>query len=1373
MADNKDITLRIRAKDYSKQTFDSLTKTVGRLSAAMEDQRDAAKKGEASAKDLESSYLELEKAAKAVIRQAADVKAFENQAQALEKTRRAAIEAANAEGVFAAKLAAQDKVTREQSKQMTELTRTRERSQRAVQTQTDSLQKLGQRLAQYGVAVNNTDSSLKAMSGVIDTTNRALKAQDDAIMSNAQHLADLAAARKKAESEESAQALKRQQEALRQLAQEQKAVANGWTSAAASMRQMSSATPSLGQQIQALLNPTAEATRTLTGIGKTATDLGTAATKARGPLKDFGDTIKSLKEAQGSVASLAQLVDAYRKQVTTLRQMRAEYQTARQNVMALTAAMTQTGANTQDISAKLRQAQAELKRSSEAFNQMSAAARQTQQQLRQAGIDTRNLQAAEQQIITTTQQVRTATDQVTEAYRKYGAAARGATDRTKLFDTSGKTALSMFQRLRGEVLSLAAAYGGVFGAMNLATAAVDAAIVKQQTLAAVSVAVGRDQNKQAAEWEYINRVADHFGANLESMAKAYGKFSAAAAGSGMKGDQTKELFENITSIGTAYGKTSDQMNLVFLAVEQMLSKGAIQAEEFKNQFGEQIPGAYEAGAKALGISLDDFKKKQQAGVLDAQAVITIMRGLAKDSQSAAEQMRSGIVATQNELDNAKFRFNLALADSGFLDAYRELLQKVTALLSGPDGKELASALSSAFSTIADAAQFLVENLELVKWVLANIAFVKAIELGVSFGRSLKSIGGLAKEAAGLLGKGGDAVTTWGARLGTATVATRVLAGAMKLLGRAIPVLGWILLALDIGKVLYDQSETVRTIVDGMIKYATVAFEYLKNIISGSYQTWDQTMTAYENRAKGAEEAAKKAAQLQKDLDAATGRSGGFQRTVTDSGYNDAAVNEKEFNKKLDKLKEKLAKQSLSQQRRLAKDDLSERLDLIRESYAEQLATATKYGGETLKRTQALIEQAVENERKAYKADHAKSGDGGANKRANLVSSTVTDLEQAESRAAKKTSFTDPNTSYAEREKTAVQAAVDGYKDLEARIAKIAQFDKDGAAGMQARVDALRQQTTEATKQQIAIEELTRLQGKMKSVQDEQKNRQELINAEYEAGIISESEKVAKLNALYGEMKPKILESITALREFAMAQKDAMSPEAFQALMTSLDTLQVKTENAKGSVESFYTSLVGGLLNGVGTAFNSITDSLAQVYQGTMSWGDAINAVGTTMMQFFADLMRDLAMAILKTMILKSLSGMAGGGGIMGSIGTAASGMVGQNHSGGMAGGGGGPKRAISVSAFSGAPKFHEGGVVPGLKGDEVPSILQKGEEVLTRADPRHILNGGGAAGPQGIRLIAVDDQRTATAEALKTPQGQQALIVAMRAQLPTIKQMVR
>jgi len=56
-----------------------------------------------------------------------------------------------------------------------------------------------------------------------------------------------------------------------------------------------------------------------------------------------------------------------------------------------------------------------------------------------------------------------------------------------------------------------------------------------------------------------------------------------------------------------------------------------------------------------------------------------------------------------------------------------------------------------------------------------------------------------------------------------------------------------------------------------------------------------------------------------------------------------------------------------------------------------------------------------------------------------------------------------------------------------------------------------------------------------------------------------------------------------------------------------------------------------------------------------------------------------------------------------------------------------PMTEAVAAAFAGAPKFHTGG----LAADEVPAILQKGEEVLTRDDPRHILN----QGPVMLRML--------------------------------------
>ena len=46
---------------------------------------------------------------------------------------------------------------------------------------------------------------------------------------------------------------------------------------------------------------------------------------------------------------------------------------------------------------------------------------------------------------------------------------------------------------------------------------------------------------------------------------------------------------------------------------------------------------------------------------------------------------------------------------------------------------------------------------------------------------------------------------------------------------------------------------------------------------------------------------------------------------------------------------------------------------------------------------------------------------------------------------------------------------------------------------------------------------------------------------------------------------------------------------------------------------------------------------------------------------------------------------------------------------------------VAVGAFAGAERFHVGGML-GLRPDEVPFVGLRGEEVLTRNDPRHRWN---------------------------------------------------
>ena len=63
------------------------------------------------------------------------------------------------------------------------------------------------------------------------------------------------------------------------------------------------------------------------------------------------------------------------------------------------------------------------------------------------------------------------------------------------------------------------------------------------------------------------------------------------------------------------------------------------------------------------------------------------------------------------------------------------------------------------------------------------------------------------------------------------------------------------------------------------------------------------------------------------------------------------------------------------------------------------------------------------------------------------------------------------------------------------------------------------------------------------------------------------------------------------------------------------------------------------------------------------------------------------------------------------------------HAGGMVGSAG-PSRMVPAMAFAAAPRMHSGGMA-GLRHDEVPAILQRGERVLSRREAQSYGAGGG------------------------------------------------
>ena len=132
----------------------------------------------------------------------------------------------------------------------------------------------------------------------------------------------------------------------------------------------------------------------------------------------------------------------------------------------------------------------------------------------------------------------------------------------------------------------------------------------------------------------------------------------------------------------------------------------------------------------------------------------------------------------------------------------------------------------------------------------------------------------------------------------------------------------------------------------------------------------------------------------------------------------------------------------------------------------------------------------------------------------------------------------------------------------------------------------------------------------------------------------------------------------------------------------------------------------GLGSALTSAFRSAEDAIASFVTG-----------GKIDFKALADsILADITRIAVRSAILGPLANALGGGngGLLGGLFGGGGGLfAGIFHQGGVAGGPA-QQRLVPAFAFAGAPRFHDGGLA-GLRADEVPAILQRGEMVLSRA----------------------------------------------------------
>jgi tape measure domain-containing protein len=1357
----RNVELVIRAKNLSKKTLENVRKEIEDVNQALDDQVAAANRGEGSLKDLDILYKRVEASLKSLANQQGLIEQFKKQQAQLETLQQKLGAASTKLRDYQKALGEGTEVTRRQEQTQTRLTKAVEQAETALAKQAQRLGDTREQASQLGLNLNDLVGtqdrllqSSRALSNVnvrladdvdnfaarMGAANREIKkfAEQETFDKQAREAAELVRASEYVNfwitALEKADAAQRQltdTTELNKIADRAIAAARGYTTLGDASRRLIQNSKGLAGTLREIADPAAAARTSLGGIEEEVNALASAINQLKGPVKDYREQVRLLSEAQRAIASQGAAIDVYQRQVTALRSSRTAFSEARGELLRYAEAVRAADAPTVEMQAEQKRLEQVLAQASAEMQRQAGRTRELRDGLRLAGVDTSNLATSQARLVQAARTGVAALGQLTEAHRRYGDAQRNSGAASNFFEENGRTTLSFMQRLRGEVLALTTAYFGLQGTINLATDSLDKFSSKQAITNQLALSAGNDPRAIGEAYEYVRNQADRIGISFETAAKSYAKFAAAAKLAGRSTDEIRYIYETFAEVGQVAQLSTDDLNGVFKALEQIISKGKIQAEELRGQLGDRLFGAFQIAAKALEDQFPKLDEAMKNGEVTADQLIKIAdvykQTVGDQLPAAMESLR----AQQARLNSELFDFKVLIAESGFAESYEKLVVRLTDFFRSEDGVKFAETIGGAFAKLADVLVWLIDNLDKVQLAVELAFGLKAAALVAGFATQI-AVGVKALLALSL------AAQTGAVKVGLLQKAFLSLAAFF---------VGW-----EVGTYLSKEFEVVRQVGVALVTGLMKAFTQLKfaaevvwvAISKGAENNFNKALNTIvdfkDDVLRALAELATAAGQTDLAGIIAGKVSDGTRRGVTD------------VRAEVKKMTEQL------------RADLQGIDDIGQEMFNEASDAARKTAEELRKAREQAKGGAGPTARPdvTFAPADTSSEDGKAQKAYEKL------IKQKEALAEQLVnSLAAIDAKIAKNEKLSLEErlrAIDvEYQKVYSKIEKLSKLPGGAPTADQMRstlagyIEALKAQET----LKFNTEELGRREKTLNEQIALRSQLLETINAQQEAGLLTELQAKEKIAEVDERMVPAIQAAADASIQWAMANSQIFdSPEAMETYIAKMNAIKAGTIGVKNELLSVQQA--NEMIASLGTtAFDSFAKSIAE--------GEgALSAFRTAFTQFAADFLKQIALMIIKQILLNALQNSSIGGAVAGGVNASV------NHDGGVIGRGGtGRNRNVPSSWFSGAPRYHTGGIA-GLAPAEYPAILKRNEEVLTGDDPRNILNGGGGGSstPQDIKVINMVDSASVVSEGLSTSDGTKAIFNVLKANRSQLKQLV-
>lgn len=1440
MAAQNEVELLIRAKNLSTKTIQQLNDELGKIADNQEQVADANKLAERSFESLKSEQQQLLAIMKSLNDRASKLNAYERQEQQVRELRQQLNAARDNLSQLATQFYSTEKPSKEFTDQLkaaggevTRLESTLRNSERRLETTGNQLKSMGvdttrfsQSQQQVNSALNNSLGAYKRATDNMERYEAAVaevraeqRASAETEKASAQAAKDSAAQIERAARDREEQLRRERQYAeltmnvYRTLARERERAASAGAAfrasgsqALAAARQTSAPAVGSGAGIggaaaglQAVLDPAKEAVATLDRLEKEVDQLDTEfkeltpdLIRAGEGMDKLADQSKRLREAANALKTQAGLADELTRQNAALTASQQRFEAARQEVIEYAQAVQRAETPNDELAQSLaraqqnmRQAHGELTRQTEAFNRV-------EQRARAAGVTLNNLNGIEQRLVQTGQRVANGQRQVADTMRRVESATAKADLKLKAFNSGQRTALSLYQRSRGQILSLVSAYVGVFGAINLVGSAMDAAIEREKVMSRLMISSGGDARLAAEEYEYLRKKADELGLVFGPLANSYSRFAVAARDAGMSAEATRFIFEAFSEAATTLRLSGDETEGAFKALEQIFSKGFIQAEELRGQLGDRLTGAFNLFAKAIGVTTEQLNKMlDKGGEVRAEFVLLAAQQARSIYGPQAKSASDSLIGDLARMQNAWGDLKREIIDGGLGTALRDLFQRLTTYLKSDDGKKFAENLTKVFVAaaeaggellntvaeypgvfkfIADTVAFLIRNF---KALLAIMVAIQASRIAIMFTRLATEILKARAATVALNTAMGAGTAASAARAGTAIGA--LISGpiaaliALAAAGIIIPIVLQMKGEADAQKVKANAEETMANLNRGFAQ----SERNLAVLARDNAQTLERRVTA-----------------AQRLLDIYDDQKQSLRDQIAENTkirQTQAAIRVAQGTRESDM---RFPEKQLAAVREVEQEGarLQAQLDQL-ERRAGPLRDLVQSAGRDLRVLQNRAQQEEQDKlaeefKRIQDAADAAAARAGAEKPDKKGEAEQKKLAADRIRLAEETAKTlreiDDDMLKAQEDNIDAQIALvrSEFEVRRQEIQKLIEEAKklglgDEAAKLEASLQRL------ATLEEITVKKTTEDYNKGKLQENEQKindllsqrsTELDTINTLLEAGMLTQGEASTRIEEVNARMLPQLQALAQAARDFIMTLGN--SPEALAA-KANLENLEAQIATIGTELSAQKRQVIDVFVNGFGSAFMETATLIADTLKGVQDAGDAWRAFGDIVLNTIADILIQLAQMIIQQAIFNALKAAAeNSGGGWGAIISQVAGYL--KHDGGVVGQGPKKRGGIPSAVFANAPRYHGGGVA-GFAPNEVPAVLERNEEILTTDDPRHRFNGGAEGGggiTNEVSIINSIDSESVVAAGANTRSGRQAIFNAIKADRSSYKKLL-